>query len=198
MALNFKNLFSQTKTKWFWLYIVLGSIILIASIMLMPFWKNVDIFFSDWGYAIVDIIVGVLLILYISLYLFKQVLKSGSSFVKVLSFLELIILSIIALGCIISQFNLINVGDVSVILGLAFWFRGTIEIYRGFYLVKNSHKFTSLEVIFNIILITVGVFFVTSSIVNDTIVLWVITILLLLLGFTIFVLGFFKKPNKSK
>ena len=198
MAINLKKLFNTTKSKVFWLYIVVGALITIASIMLMPFWKNVDIFFSTWGYTAVDIIVGVLLILYIAFYLIKQVAKAGGGFIRALSIIELIILTIAALGCIVSQFNVLNFGDVSIILGVAFWSRGTIEIYRGFYLVKNSGKFTSLEVLFNIILITIGVFFAVSSIVNDTIILWFITITLLVMGLVLFVLGFFKKPKKVK
>lgn len=198
MAINLKKLFNTTKSKVFWLYIVLGVLITIVSIMLMPFWKNIDIFFSTWGFTIVDIIVGVLLILYIAFYLIKQVAKAGGGFIKALSIIELVILIIAALGCLVSQFNVLNFGDVSVILGVAFWSRGTIEIYRGFYIVKNSGKFTSLEVLFNIILITIGVFFAVSSIVNDTIILWFITITLLVMGLVLFILGFLKKPIKVK
>ena len=198
MAINLKKLFNTTKSKVFWLYIVLGVLITIVSIMLMPFWKNIDVFFSTWGFAIVDIIVGVLLILYIAFYLIKQVAKAGGGLIKALSIIELVILIIAALGCLVSQFNVLNFGDVSVILGVAFWSRGTIEIYRGFYIVKNSGKFTSLEVLFNIILITIGVFFAVSSIVNDTIILWFITITLLVMGLVLFILGFLKNPKKVK
>ena len=71
MALKINKLFNTTKTKFFWLYIVLGALFTVFAVMLMPFWldANIDVFFAPWGYKIIKIVIAVALVLYLVFFL---------------------------------------------------------------------------------------------------------------------------------
>ena len=55
-------------------------------------------FFKDWGLKIIDILIAVLIVAYLSGYLWKKMLASNGV-IKVLTIIEFCALSIIALGC---------------------------------------------------------------------------------------------------
>ena len=59
--------FDFKKTRFFWLYIVIGILSALAGIIFAPPWSNVNIFFSDWGAKIVRIMIGVAIFLYVFL-----------------------------------------------------------------------------------------------------------------------------------
>ena len=103
---NLSQLFSKQKSKYFWAYIVVGALLMIASIMLMPFWAHVapDLFFANWGGNFIKIVIAGVLFLYLFGYLFKKILAAKITVVKVLTIVEFALLALIAIGCIVSQF----------------------------------------------------------------------------------------------
>ncbi len=201
MAIKLSKFINTTKSKVFWLYIVIGALISALSIMLMPFWKDaeIDVFFAPWGYSIISIVIACTLILYLGLYLFKKMIGKCNKIVRVLIIIEFILLSLIALGSIMSQFDVIPVKGVGQILGLVLWIRGSIEVFRAYYYdSSNGSKYPVWQLFVTICLITVGAYFIISNVLTDKIVLWILTITLLVVGVFLIILGVIKKPASKK
>ncbi|MBR2322226.1 MAG: hypothetical protein IKA54_01395 [Clostridia bacterium] len=193
------KLINTQKTKYFWLYIVVGAILMIVSIMLMPFWKDIapDLFFASYGEDFIKIVVAGVLVLYMFGYLLKKLIKTSIMAVKVLSIVEFTVLSLIALGCIISQFAVFYL-DISIILALAVWMRGLVEVVRAYLYNNASEKYPVSKLVIAIVLITLGGYVFASNVITAEIVLWVATIFAFIIALIIFVLGFYKNPNTKK
>ncbi|MBR5439916.1 MAG: hypothetical protein IKV61_06880 [Clostridia bacterium] len=201
MAMKLKKLFNTTKSKLFWLYIVFGALFTVLAVILMPFWKdaNIDIFFAPWGYSIVKTVVAVALLLYVFLYLIKQLKKRTNNVVKVLGIIEFILLILIAAACLLNQFISFNVGTVGQILGFVLWIRGAIEVFRAYYYKDSeSHsKYPVWQLFVTILLISVGTYSMFSNLLSDRAVLWAVTSIIALCGVISIILGFLKQPVRK-
>ena len=196
---NLTKLLSKQKSKYFWVYIVLGALLMIASIMLMPFWAYVapDLFFAHWGGNFVKIVIACVIVLYLFGYLIKKVISAQITVVKVLTIIEFTILALVAIGCIVSQFAVFSF-DISLILALALWMRGTIEIIRVYYYNGASGKYPMYMLLIAIALVTLGGFIIASNFISSETVLWVATGVAFVFSLIIFVLGFIKNPKSKK
>lgn len=193
-----KKLFQPKKTKWFWLYIVAGVLLAIVGAMLMPVWNSFDwAFWKSWGTDIINIIICACLIAYIFGFLVKKIAKSRGV-VQVLTIVEFILLALIAVGCVLQQFRVINVGGSCAILGLALWCRGVVEIFRAYYHKKgNNDKYPVWWLVIAIFLVSFGVYLYVRPLFQDITVLWIFVILIFLVAFILFVDGFIAKPKKK-
>lgn len=196
---NLTKLLSKQKSKYFWVYIVVGALLMIASIMLMPFWAHVapDLFFAHWGGNFIKIVIAGVLFLYLFGYLLKKMLSAKITVVKVLTIVEFTLLALIAVGCIVSQFAVFSF-DISLILALALWMRGTVEIIRAYYYNNATDKYPIYKLLIAIALVTLGGFILASNFISTEMVLWVATGVAFIFSFIIFVLGFIKNPNEKK
>ena len=196
---NLSQLFSKQKSKYFWVYIVVGALLMIASIMLMPFWARVapDLFFANWGGNFIKIVIAGVLFLYLFGYLFKKILAAKITVVKVLTIVEFALLALIAIGCIVSQFAVFSF-DISLILALALWMRGTIEIIRAYYYNNASDKYPIYKLLIAIALVTLGGFILASNVISSEMLLWVATGVAFIFSLIIFILGFIKNPSEKK
>lgn len=195
-----KKLFHPTKTKFFWLYFVGGVIGIILGIMLMPIWNSCPdwVFWKSWGTSIINMIIFVCIILYLVLFLLKKVMKRSNGVIKVLTIVEFGVLALIALGCILQQFKVINVGGACAILGLILWCRGCVEIFRAYYHQKgNNDKYPVWWLAISIILVTLGTFLFVKPLFQDVHILWVFVIFILLVSLVLIVDGFTSKPAKA-
>lgn len=202
MALKINKLFNTTKTKFFWLYIVLGALFTVLAVMLMPFWldANIDVFFAPWGYKIIKIVIAVALVLYLVFFLLKKLKAKSNKVVKVLTILEFVILSLIAIACVFNQFVPFKVGTVGQVLGFVLWVRGAIEVFRAYYYGgsgENNAKYPVWQIFITILLISAGTYFMVSNVLSDKAVLWAVTSLIALCGIIAIVLGFLKQPVKK-
>ena len=202
MGIKLTKIFNSTKTKLFWLYLIFGFLFMVAGVTLCsPLWQDalkVEWFFAGWGREIVKLVISAILILYIIFFLGKRI--RGNGVVKTLTIVEMILLSLIALGGVLSQFNVIKIGDASQILGCALWLRGTVEIFHAYYYHANEgeKKYPVWMVALSIALITVGTWlFVTNKITND-LILWIMVAIIFIAGLFLFVWGFIKKPARIK
>ncbi len=195
------KLFHPTKTKFFWAYIVLGVLGIILGIMLMPVWDSCPdwVFWKSWGRQIINIIICVCIILYLCLFLLKKIMKRTNGVVKVLTIVEFVILALIALGCILQQFKIINVGGACAILGLALWCRGTVEIFRAYYHQKgNNERYPVWWLAVAIALVTFGTYIFARPFFSDIVILWIFVILILLVSIILIVDGILAKPASHK
>lgn len=195
------KLFHPKKTKLFWLYIVLGIIGMLVGVMLMPIWDSAPdwVFWRNWGRQIINIIICVCIVLYLILFLLKKITKRANGVVKVLTIVEFVVLALIALGCILQQFKIINVGGACAILGLALWCRGAVEIFRAYYHQKgNNERYPVWWLVVAILLVTFGTYIFARPIFEDITILWIFVILILLVSLILFIDGFLAKPAKKK
>ena len=193
------KLINTKKSKYFWAYIVVGALLMIASIMFMPFWKSVapDLFFASWGEKFVKIVISCVLFIYLIAYLLKKLVNTKIKAVKILSIIEFVALSLIALSCIISQFATFYL-EVSLILALAVWMRGAVELVRAYCYDKAIEKYPVYKLIIAILLATFGGYLFATKVITAQMILWTATIIALIFSIIIFVLGFYKNPNPPK
>lgn len=195
------RLLHPKKTKFFWAYIVVGIIGILLGIMLMPVWDSCPdwVFWRTWGKQIINIIICVCIILYLVFFLLKKIMKRTNGVVKVLTIIEFVILALIALGCILQQFKVINVGGACAILGLALWCRGTVEIFRAYYHQKgNNEKYPVWWLAVAIALVTLGTYIFAKPVFSDVVILWIFVILILLVSIILIVDGILAKPASGK
>ena len=197
----FNKLFSPTKTKLFWLYFVAGVLLILAGVVLMPVWTNCGdwCFFKDWGTKIVNLIIAACLIAYLVLYLLKKLMSRSNGVVKVLTIVEFVLLALVALGCILQQFKVINVGGACQIFGLALWCRGAVEIFRAYYHQRgNNERYPIWWLVVALVFVSFGVYLFAKPLFSDVVILWVFVVIILLFGILLFVDGFLSKPEGKK
>lgn len=194
-------LFRPKKTKLFWLFFVTGVLAILLGIMFMPIWQNAGdwVFWKDWGQNLVNIIIFACIVLYLCLFLVKKIRRRSNGVVKVLTIVEFVLMSLIALGCILQQFKVINIGGACAILGLALWCRGVVEIFRAYYHQHgNNDRYSLWWLVCAIALVSVGVYLFAKPLFSDVTLIWIFAILLILAGIILFIDGFLAKPVSKK
>lgn len=196
-ALNFKK---PQKTKFFWAYIVLGVLAIVAAILFAPFWGNVwkDCPWKNWGTDIINLIIAGVLLVYLFGYLLKKVMHGPSGTTKVLTIVAFVLLSLVALGCILSQFKVINVSGACKIFGLAIWCRGIVEAIRGYFYRHNpetKYPYPLWYFCLTLAMITFGTYAFAKPFFTDIQLLWIFVVCLILVGAILIYYGVCAKPN---
>lgn len=198
----FNVILNPTKTKWFWLYIVFGILGVLIGIMLMPVWSNCPdwVFWKNWGMQIVNMIICVCLLLYLCLFLVNKIRTRSNGVIKVLTIIEFVLLTLIAIGCVLQQFKVFNfINGACAIVGLAMWCRGVVEIFRAYYHQRgNNDRYPVWWLAVSICLVTIGVYFVLKPPFQDVVILWIFVVLILLVSIIMIVDGFLAKPKSTK
>ncbi|MBQ7226309.1 MAG: hypothetical protein IJX02_06910 [Clostridia bacterium] len=122
------------KTKAFWAYIVGGILSILVGVILMPVWKNVDVFFRTWGSHSVKIMISGLILGYVFLYLVKRIRRYSGTPAQVVAIVELVLMVVVATVCTVSEFfDSVTFGNPGQIFGLALWVRGASGVFTGYY-----------------------------------------------------------------
>lgn len=178
--------------------IILGVVCLIAALIFAPiwnFWESCP--WKTWGMKIINILIAACIIYYLIAFLIKKIKGSGKRVIKVLTIVEFVLLSLIALGCIFTQFKLINVSGACQIFGLALWTRGVIELFRAYYYRSDSKEvYPVWYLAISIAMVTFGTYCFAKPFIQDIVILWIFVIILLCLGILLLSLGF--TSNRSK
>ena len=176
----------------------LGIICLLAAVIFAPiwnFWEKCP--WKTWGSQIINILIAACIIWYLIFFLAKKVKGPAKRAIKVLTIVEFAILSLIALGCIFSQFNVINVKGACEIFGLALWTRGTIEIFRAYYYRSDSKEvYPVWYLAVSIAMVSLGVWCFAKPFIQDIAILWIFVSSLFLLGAIFLTLGIKSKKKK--
>lgn len=172
------KLLSFKKTKAFWLYYVLAAICLMAAVVFAPLWSGTDVFFKSWGAKVIDLLIAVLIVVYLCTYLVKKVAR-GNGVIKILTIIEFALLALIALGCVLSQFKVVNLGGPCEIVGAIMWCRGTIEVFRAYYFRGSNTKYPLWAVAVAVALITFGTYLFIKPLFTATHLQWVLAAIML-------------------
>ncbi len=191
---NMKKL-SFKKSKLFWLYIVVGAILLLGAILLAPFWQGTDAPFSNWGASIVNITMGAVLLMYLIFYLAKKLLNASNPKIQLLTIIEFIVLTIIALGCFLAQFNILRITQPCLILGIALWSRGAIEIVRAYlYRGATDSKYPAWLLVVAIAMVTFGAYIIAAPFFTALHLQWLIVSAIFVFGGFMIFYGIKVKP----
>ena len=178
--------------------ITLGVISLIIALLFAPiwnFWESCP--WGAWGKQIVNILIAICIICYLVLYLAKKVKGPAKRAIKVLTIVEFALLSLIALGCIFSQFKIINIQGACQIFGLALWTRGSTEIFRAYYYRADSKEIYPVWYLaISIALVSFGVWCFAKPFIQDVAILWIFVTTLLICGILLLSLGINNKKKK--
>ena len=138
--------------------------------------------------------IGVILLIYVYYYLLVKVAKKSSGVVLILTLIEMIVLTIIAVTCILSDvLNMTIITEGVQILGLAFWIRGVVESFRAYYYRgSTTTKYPVYKVFLNVTLITVGTWFFISSIVSNAILVWSLAVVFVIASIALIIWGILK------
>ena len=193
-----KKLFTLKKTKLFWAYYVGALICLLAAIVFAPIWSKTDIFFKGWGAKVIDLLIAALIIFYLVSYLSKKVARGGNGVIKILTIVEFVLFSLIALGCILSQFKVFNFGGPCEIIGLILWVRGAIELYRAYYFKGTSTKYPAWLVAVAIGLVTFGTYLYVKPLFTARHLQWVLAAVMLIIMIYFIYAAVVSQPEKKK
>ncbi len=192
-----KKAFSLKKTKLFWTYYIAAFICLLAAVVFAPLWSKTDLFFKNWGAKVIDLIIAALIIFYLVTYLSKKVARGGNGVIKILTIVEFVLLSLIALGCILSQFKIVNLGGPCEIVGLIMWIRGAIEVYRAYYFRGTSTKYPAWLVAVAIALITFGTYLYIKPLFQARHLQWALVAVMLVIMIYFIYAAIVTKPEKK-
>ena len=188
------------KSKIFWFYIVIGFLLAILSVMLAPIWNSFEwAFFKDWGISLLNLFIAACLCAYLFTYLFKKIKKADNNTNLILLLVEFIFIAMIAVGLVLTQFKVINIGGACQILGVVLWLRGSVEIFRAYYFRgTDTNSYPAYLVAVAIGLVTLGTWLFVKPLIQDVVILWIFVSLLLFAGIILIAYGFASKPAKKK
>ena len=189
------------KTKAYWLYIALGIVTLIFGILLLPFWGSIwnECPWKSWGTDLVMLFMAIVIGLYLFMFLIKKI-NRYRGVVQVLTIIEFVLLALIALGLVFSQFNILAIPkQPSVILGLALYCRGVIEIFRAYY-YHHSMKtiYPVWWLVVAILFVTFGVYLMVKPLVQLTLIVWLLAISVIVIGIFLITYGALANPKAEK
>ena len=192
-----KNLVIK-KNKLFWLFIVLGAIVLLFGVTLLPVWKDIDIFFATWSDAGVNIVLFAILVFYIVLLINRNLVKRKSKFIVGITIIELIVLLFVAVSCLLQQFNVFSIFGPCFVFGLMIYFRGLVNVLEPYFSsISTNNSKARLSILVSILLLTVGAIMMVIKVPNN-IFNWIIAITLLLVAVLLILFGILSMPKKEK
>ena len=194
-----KKLLTLKKTKAFWVYYIFAVIFLLAAIVFAPVWSSTDVFFKSWGRKVIDIFIAILIIIYLCTYLVKKIGRGGNGVIKILTIIEFVALSLIALGCVFSQFGVFSIGEPCQIAGLIMWCRGTIEVFRAYYFRGSSSvKYPVWLVAVAVALVTFGTYLYVKPLFTAQHLQWLLAAIMLAIMVFLIYAGITTKPAGKK
>lgn len=189
---------SVKKTRFFWVYHFAGVFLILAAIVLAPFWANTSVFFANWGTRAVDIMISCGIFMYLFLFLAKKVKSSPNQTILILTVVEFVLLFVVALGGILSQFAILNIQGPSQIVALALWLRGSIEVVRAYYYRRDvAISYPIWYLLIAIGMISVGAYLFARPLIKTSTLLIIICAVALAMGIILIFTGTRAKPKKS-
>ncbi len=148
----------------------------------------------------IDILLAIALAAYLVLFLLDK-LRHTRGIVFALTVLEFGLLLLLALALVIQQFSPAHFISVCQVVGVVLWLRGaimTITLYiSALYIKKPRRNLTALAI--SIVMISVGVWMISSSLLTDLFLEWVMCIALFITALVFGALAFlFYKGGEKK
>lgn len=187
--------FEVKSTKFFWAYWVLAACCLALGIFLLPVWNNTDVFWNSWASEGLGILLFILITVYV-IYSIGGVKKEDEKLKKAIKITEILLLVVVALLCMLEQFNVVNFVGPCFVLGAVLWLRGmsfSLIVYK--YNVKKKDR--TIDVILGgLLAVSLGAILMVCRF-TAPIFIWVISIALILISVCSVIFGFMAIPKKT-
>lgn len=175
----------------FWFDLCSATAALIIGIVMIP----------TFGISgnVLDILLAITLVAYLVIFLFDK-LKRTKGAIFVLTIIEFVLISVLAIGLVFQQFKLISISSVCQSIGLVLWLRGVVMAV-GMYLASLAAKKPQSNLprfILSIVLISVGALLFASPIIADNILEWVLCISFFIYAVIFLLLAFLFAPWRDK
>ena len=171
--------------------IVIATLFLALGIVMLPPFEI--------GIKVLNVLFAVLLVCYLVSFLYDKIKRARGS-ILVLSFVEFIIVSIVAIGQLLQQFKLFNLSSGCATLGFVLAVRGIFSVIEMYMLASTSKRARYNLPLFigYLALASVGVFLLARPFISDLIINWVLSGVCFLIAviFTGFALLY--APRKKK
>ena len=188
--------FEVKPTKFFWAYWVLAACCLALGIFLLPVWDNSGVFWSTWASEGLGTLLFALLTVYI-IYSIGGIKKEDEKAKKGIKITEIVLLVIIAVLCILEQFNVVNFVGPCFVIGSVLWLRGmSASVIAYKYNVKKKDR-TIGVILGGLLAVSLGAILMVRRF-TAPIFIWIISITLLLIAVCSVIFGFVSKPKKNK
>lgn len=188
--------FEVKPTKFFWAYWLLAACCLALGIFLLPVWDNTGVFWNSWASEGLGIMLFVLLTVYV-IYLIGGIKKDDVKTKNIIKIAEILLLVILAVFCILEQFDVVNFIGPCFVLGAVLWLRGmSCSLIAYMFNVKKKDR-TIGVMLYGLLAVTVGSIFMVRRF-TAPVFIWVISIALLLVTVCSVIFGFMTIPKKGQ
>ncbi len=189
--------------KLFWLYIVIGCLMIVLSVFLAPIWGKTNLPWKNLGLMIINLIIALCLSFYLFGFLLKKIIKTKGKTIKILTIVEFSLLFTIDLFLVIGQWvpqvNVININGACAIIGFALWTRGVVEIIRAYYYQSdNEDKYPIWWLLISILFVSIGVWMMVKPFIQDIVIVWILVGVLFVIGIAFITYGIYAKPVSQK
>ena len=173
-------------------YLLLGLACITFGIVVLPF-------VTDFGKNILEIITAVFLIVYLIGFLLPKVLKKKNNLILAFHIIEFVVVGLLALGNILSQFKILNISGVTETLGVTLFMRGLSELVVS-YCANTEHRKKFYLFLIDVVILSFGVYLFAKPILTDEQVLIILGTLFILLGAlaTFIAVKFWKRLPKAE
>ena len=191
-----EQVFEIEKTKFFWLYWVLATCCLVLGVFLLPVWTNTSVFWRNWATEGIGIMLFIMLAVYI-IYLIGMIEKDDVKGKKAIKITEVSLLAVLAIFCILEQFDVVNFIGPCFVVGTVLWLRG-ISCALNAYLFTTKKKERTLAVmLWSLLAVSVGPIFMVRRF-TAPVFIWIISIALILAAILLTIFGFIAKEEKKE
>ncbi len=166
---------------------IIATIAIFSGIMLIPTITN-------FGELTLAFVVSALILVYVYYYLLLKVLNKSRGSVLILTLIEMILLTVIAIGSIVGKVtNIMYISDTNKIIGISLWIIGLIESLRSYYYIHGYNvNYSMYRLIINLILITIGTWCFITTYFITTILVYLISVTLFIISIALIIKGILK------
>ena len=171
--------------------IIIAAVLISIGVVMLP-----PIGIAD---TVLDIFVCLALVAYLVLFRLDRLRKSkGAAFILVT--VEFCLVSLIAIGLILKQFQVIRIAGVCSTVGVILWLRGVIDVVSHYLSVTapKRSKRNLAQLITDLVIISLGMLMICRQIVSDLWLNWIICVVFFIVGLVFIGLALLFHPGKAK
>lgn len=171
------------------LEIIVGVVLVALGVIMIPG-------VTSLSNILLYITLGCLLLAYTIGYLFLKIVLKNKGTILIISIVEFIVLTFIAVGTILKPWiDIPVIAEACKIVGMAFWFRGVAEILR-IAVNHEYHKSNVYKTAVNVGLVTVGTWFFVKPLFTNSQLIYGLICIIFVLAILFVVLGILRINNK--
>lgn len=178
------------KNDWI-IYMLVGILALALGVVLIPG-------VTDLGEKTLSLVIALALVIYLFTFLLKKIITKSSNVIKVLTIIEFIVILLIALGLVLSQFKVINISGACKIIGCVLWLRGSVEMIHAYFFKGEKKNYPLWLVFVNLGFVTLGTYMFAKPFITDETFILIMAIIFLLIGLISLIFMVKRLPNKNK